>query len=161
MDVACSSEVRLPHVDCRVIIKPGSEQRYWLYYCGVSNQSRRNGVEIVISEKTRSVLIRSHVYAPTLCADDRHKDKFYVELQLLTSLLRGNMVIIEGDWNARVGHDIITRNSITNIAIRLTIYQSVTAGRILDNRSYWGAKTGNRRGSDHASSQDLYKTDKS
>ncbi|VDN58591.1 unnamed protein product [Dracunculus medinensis] len=51
------------------------------------------------------------VYTPTLSADDRDKDKFYVELQLLTkSLPKHDMVIIGGDWNARVGHiaDVMT-----------------------------------------------------
>ncbi|VDN55961.1 unnamed protein product [Dracunculus medinensis] len=57
MDVACLSEVRLPHVSSRVIIKPGSQQRYWLYHSSVSNNSGRNGVAIVTSEKARSALI--------------------------------------------------------------------------------------------------------
>ncbi|VDN57087.1 unnamed protein product [Dracunculus medinensis] len=46
------------------------------------------------------------VYAPTLSADDRDKDKFCAELQLLTkSLTKYDMVIIEGDWNARIDHN--------------------------------------------------------
>ncbi|VDN52975.1 unnamed protein product [Dracunculus medinensis] len=46
------------------------------------------------------------VYTPTLSADDRNKDKFYAELQLLTkSLPKHDMIIIGGDWNARVGHN--------------------------------------------------------
>ncbi|VDN52231.1 unnamed protein product [Dracunculus medinensis] len=67
-----------------------SDQRYWLYHCGASNNSGRNGVAIVISDK----------------ADDRDKDKFYAELQLLTkSLPKHDMIIIGGDWNARVNHN--------------------------------------------------------
>ncbi|VDN59102.1 unnamed protein product [Dracunculus medinensis] len=46
------------------------------------------------------------VYTPTLSANDRDKDKFYAELQLLTkSLSKYDMIIIGGDWNARVGHN--------------------------------------------------------
>ncbi|VDN53068.1 unnamed protein product [Dracunculus medinensis] len=48
------------------------------------------------------------VCAPILCADDCDKNKFYAELQpLTTSLSRGDMVIIEGDWN-----DTVKMNSI-------------------------------------------------
>ncbi|VDN52163.1 unnamed protein product [Dracunculus medinensis] len=36
---------------------PGSEQRYWLYHCGASNNSGRNGVAIVMSDKAHSALI--------------------------------------------------------------------------------------------------------
>ncbi|VDN57885.1 unnamed protein product [Dracunculus medinensis] len=102
-----------------LIIKPGSEQRYWLYYCGVTENKWRNGhngIAIAISEKARYSHIEwksannrvaharfkgfynisvINVYALTLCADDSDKIKFYAELQLLTtSLQRGDIVII-------------------------------------------------------------------
>ncbi|VDN53320.1 unnamed protein product [Dracunculus medinensis] len=52
------------------------------------------------------------VYAPTLSADDRDKDKFYAELQLLTkSLPKDDIIIIGGDWNARVGHNAAAMTS--------------------------------------------------
>lgn len=37
----------------RAIIKPGSEQRYWLYY-NVSHNQEGNGVATIMSEKDRS-----------------------------------------------------------------------------------------------------------
>ncbi|VDN56501.1 unnamed protein product [Dracunculus medinensis] len=52
------------------------------------------------------------VYAPTLSADDRDKDTFYAELQLLTkSLPKRNMIIIGGGWNARVGNNAAAMTS--------------------------------------------------
>lgn len=54
-----------------------------------------------------------NVYAPTSCADNRDKDMFYVELQLLTnSLPKNDMVIIGKNWNALVGHNIAAMTSI-------------------------------------------------
>ncbi|VDN60699.1 unnamed protein product [Dracunculus medinensis] len=41
-----------------------------------------------------------------MLVDDRNKDKFYAELQLLIkSLSKHDMVVIEENWNARVGHN--------------------------------------------------------
>lgn len=46
-----------PHVGSQVVIKPDYKQRYWLYHCGVSDNSRRNGIAFVKSEKAQSALI--------------------------------------------------------------------------------------------------------
>ncbi|VDN52125.1 unnamed protein product [Dracunculus medinensis] len=125
VDIACLLEVRLPHFESREIINPSSEQRYWLYHCGALNNSGRNDVAIVMSDKAHSALIEwkpvndcmayarfkgkfcnisvISVYAPMLSADDRDKDKFYAELQLLTkSLPKHDIIIIGEDWNARI-----------------------------------------------------------
>ncbi|VDN60829.1 unnamed protein product [Dracunculus medinensis] len=108
VDIACSSEVRLPifglaYSRSRSIINPGSEQKYWLYDCGGSNNLGRNGVAIVMSDKAHSALIE---WKLTVWPTPRFKDKFYAELQLLTRPLRKHdMVIIGGDWNACVGHN--------------------------------------------------------
>ncbi|VDN60870.1 unnamed protein product [Dracunculus medinensis] len=52
------------------------------------------------------------IYASILSADDHDKDKFYAELQLLTSLSKNDMDIIEGDWNVCFDHDAATTNSM-------------------------------------------------
>ncbi|VDN53489.1 unnamed protein product [Dracunculus medinensis] len=83
VDIACLSEVRLPHFGSREIIN-----RFKGKFCNIS----------VIS-----------VYAPTLSADDRDKDNLYAELQLLTkSLPKHFMVIVGGDWDACVGYNAMT-----------------------------------------------------
>lgn len=48
------------------------------------------------------------VHAPILSADDRDKDNFYAELQLLRkSIPKRDMVIIVGDWNMGVDHNTV------------------------------------------------------
>ncbi|VDN59131.1 unnamed protein product [Dracunculus medinensis] len=117
VDIACLSEARLPHFESRTIINPGSEQRYWLYHCDASNNSGRNDVANVMSEKAYSALFEwiSH-QCPTLSANDRDKEdkenKFYAELQLLTkSLPKHDMIIMGRDWNARVSHNAAAMTS--------------------------------------------------
>lgn len=50
-------EIRLPQIGSRVITNPGSEERYWLYQCGASDNSGGNGIKIAMSEKAHSALI--------------------------------------------------------------------------------------------------------
>ncbi|VDN56494.1 unnamed protein product [Dracunculus medinensis] len=107
VDIACLSEVRLPHFGFRVIINPGSDQRYWLYHYGASNNSERN----VKFDKAHSALSGNRVYTPILSVDDLDKDKFCVGLQLLTKSVPKHIITIEGDWNAHVGYDAVTMNS--------------------------------------------------
>lgn len=57
INIAYLSEARLHHFGSRAITIPVSKQRYWLYYCGISDNSERNGVAIVMSEKARSALV--------------------------------------------------------------------------------------------------------
>ncbi|VDN58773.1 unnamed protein product [Dracunculus medinensis] len=106
-NIACLSEVRLPHFGSRAIINPGSDQRYWLYQCDASDNAGQNGVAIVISDKAHSAFIEwkpvndrmayallkgnlcnisvINVYAPTLSADDRDKNKFCGTINISTN----------------------------------------------------------------------------
>ncbi|VDN59754.1 unnamed protein product [Dracunculus medinensis] len=54
VDIACLSEVHLPYFGSRVIIDPESELAN---HCGASDNSERNGVAIVMSDKAHSALI--------------------------------------------------------------------------------------------------------
>ncbi|VDN53469.1 unnamed protein product [Dracunculus medinensis] len=56
VDIVCLPQVRNPHFGSRVITNPCSEQKYWLY-CGATDNSGRNGVAIVISEKAHCASI--------------------------------------------------------------------------------------------------------
>ncbi|VDN56389.1 unnamed protein product [Dracunculus medinensis] len=105
MNIARLSRVRLSHFRFRAI-NLGSKQRYCLYHCVVLED-----VVVIMSEKARSALIRWKLlndYMAYACfkgefwniisvyavADDRSKDKFYAELQLLTTpLLKHDKVI--------------------------------------------------------------------
>ncbi|VDN57661.1 unnamed protein product [Dracunculus medinensis] len=57
VDITCLSEALLPYFESQVIIYPGLQQRYWLYHCDASDNSGRNGVAIILSDKTHSDLI--------------------------------------------------------------------------------------------------------
>ncbi|VDN57822.1 unnamed protein product [Dracunculus medinensis] len=83
-----------------------AEKRYWLYHCGAWNNSGQNGIAIVmahsaliewkpVSDRIAYARFKSklcnisviNIYVPTLSVDDRDKDKFYAELQLLIKFL--------------------------------------------------------------------------
>ncbi|VDN60656.1 unnamed protein product [Dracunculus medinensis] len=85
--VACLSEIYLPRYGSHAKLAPS---RYWLHHCGVSDNLKRNGVTIAISEKIRSALIEWKTI----------------------SLSKNSMVIIGVDRNERVGHDATQINSV-------------------------------------------------
>ncbi|VDN54477.1 unnamed protein product [Dracunculus medinensis] len=66
-------EIRIPHFGFHVITKAGSRQS--LYRYGVSNNSGRNGVGIVMSEKGRSALIE---WKPV---NDRMVDEYLFQMK--------------------------------------------------------------------------------
>lgn len=97
-----SPEVHLPHFGSRIIIKPTSKQKY---HCGASDNSRRNGIAIFMSEKARFVLIEwktvndrmvnahfkekfCNISVQCIWSNSKRrwpicdKDKFYAKLQL-------------------------------------------------------------------------------
>ena len=46
------------------------------------------------------------VYAPTSSYDDSEVDAFYRELRsLVDQILKQNILVVQGDWNAKVGKD--------------------------------------------------------
>ncbi|VDN51633.1 unnamed protein product [Dracunculus medinensis] len=158
VDIACLSEVRLPHFgSSEVIINPGSEQKYWQYHYDASDNSGQNGnVAIVMSDKAHSALIE---WKPTVWP-----------MPVLRSLPKHDMFIIGVDWNAHIGHNaaamtptigkygigdrkhLVTWNSPDNQYFNRIDYILIShhwKDSVLDSRSYRGAETGNLHGSDH------------
>ena len=45
------------------------------------------------------------VYAPTSSSDDSEVDEFYRELQSLNQTPKQDILVVQGDWNAKVGED--------------------------------------------------------
>lgn len=127
IDIACLSETRIPENGTSKIHVPGSESEYYhLFHSGPNNNSGQHGVAIAIRDKIRkslmswspisprlaSIRLRGKyvnisivaVYAPTLSSSDEVKDDFYRDLKkTLKDIPRRDLLIIAGDWNARVG----------------------------------------------------------
>ena len=126
VDVACLSEVRLPDSGQKTIKVPGEDKLMHLYYSGVSDNSGRHGVAVVLSEHANKALLAWSpiseriakarlkgaitnisivaVYAPTLDSEESLKDRFYRDLQVaVDSVPTGDILIVAGDWNARTG----------------------------------------------------------
>lgn len=136
IQIACLSEVRLPDTGHREITVPGTETSYHLYHSGVTDNSGQYGVGIALSKEANFSIIEWNpisprlakirlkgqispvtviaVYAPTLNSDDQAKDDFYDALeQTLRNVPSRDMLIVAGDWNARLGSaDDTTRHII-------------------------------------------------
>ncbi|KAF7252002.1 Craniofacial development protein 2 [Varanus komodoensis] len=101
-----------------------------VYYCG-QESLRRNGVAFIVSKRVgkavlgynlqtdRMISVRIQgkpfnitvvqVYAPTTGAEEAEVDRFYEGLQHLLELTpKNDVLIIMGDWNAKVGSQRIT-----------------------------------------------------
>ncbi|XP_060125802.1 uncharacterized protein LOC132591374 [Zootoca vivipara] len=102
---------------------------YHIYYCGQESCSR-NGVALIVNKRVakavmgcnlkndRMISIRIQgrpfnitviqVYAPTTGAEESEIDQFYEDLQhLLEMTPKKDVLLITGDWNAKVGNQEI------------------------------------------------------
>ncbi|XP_060137402.1 uncharacterized protein LOC132593028, partial [Zootoca vivipara] len=102
---------------------------YHIYYCGQKSCSR-NGVALIVNKRVakavmgcnlkndRMISIRIQgrpfnitviqVYAPTTGAEESEIDQFYEDLQhLLEMTPKKDVLLITGDWNAKVGNQEI------------------------------------------------------
>ena len=126
VDITCLSETRLPESGARRLRVPGVDVDYWLYHSGPSDNSGLHGVGLALSHRAHDALVawnpvssriimarfRSKpfnltvigVYAPTSSHDSPVKDEFYQLLQTtVDNVPRRDILIVAGDWNARVG----------------------------------------------------------
>ena len=220
VDIACLSEVRIAGCGSKCIKVPGVDANYWLCHSGVNDNSGLHGVAFALSCRAYDSLLAwtpfsprlamarfkgtptnitvIAVYAPTLNATPESVVDFYEQLQnVVNGVPRRDILIIAGDWNARVGPgDSFTRHIlgkfglgqrcsngdhlvnfadynrlvVTNTRFQhprkhlLTWYsndgrtahqldyiliRSRWISSVEDCRSYRGAETGNRCGSDH------------
>nr|VZI00981.1 unnamed protein product [Spirometra erinaceieuropaei] len=127
VDVCCLSEVRLPESGPREIQIPGDESHFTLYHSGPRDSSGRHGVAIVLSQQADLALLawepvndrmayvrlKGHftnilmvsVYAPILAAEQRDKEAFYSQSQVLVERVpRCDLLIVAGDLNGRNVH---------------------------------------------------------
>ena len=220
IDIACLSEVRIAGYGSKNIKVPGVDTEYRLYYSGVQDNSGLHGVAFALSCRANNSLIAwtpfspriamarfkgtptnltvIAIYAPTLNSAAETVDDFYEQLQNVVNCVpRRDMLIVAGDWNARVGpadsstkhiigkfglgqrcsngdrlinfadynHMIVTNTRFQHPRKHLLTWYS-NDGRtahqldyilirsrwmssVEDCRSYRGAETGNRCGSDH------------
>ena len=98
---------------------------HYIYYCG-QESLRRNGVAIIINKTVRNAVLGCNLknnrmisvhfqgkpfnitvfqaYAPTSNAEEAEVEWFYEDLQDLLQLTpRKDVLLITGDWNAKVG----------------------------------------------------------
>ena len=98
---------------------------HYIYYCG-QESLRRNGVAIMVNKTVRNAVLGCNlknnrmisvhfqgkpvnitviqVYAPTSNAEEAEVERFYEDLQdLLELTLQKDVLLIIGDWNAKVG----------------------------------------------------------
>ena len=102
-----------------------NSEDHYIYYCG-QESLRRNGVAIMINKRVRNTVLGCNlqndrmisvhfqgkpfnitviqVYAPTTNAEEGEVERFYEDLQDLLELTpKKDVLIIIGDWNAKVG----------------------------------------------------------
>ncbi|BHF70676.1 hypothetical protein SprV_0301372900 [Sparganum proliferum] len=126
VDVCCLSEVRHPDSGSREIKIPGVESHFTLYHSGPRDSSGRHSVTIALSQQADLALLawkpvkdrmahvrlKGHftnisivsVYAPTSASEQRDKETFYSQLQVLVERLpRRDLLIVAGNWNGRTG----------------------------------------------------------
>jgi exonuclease III len=153
VDIACLSEIRIPNHGNRRIPVPGADVSYWLYHSGPTDNSGLHGVGFALSDRANDALIAWKpvspriavarfkgsplnltviaIYAPTSSADPSVKDTFYEDLQeALNQTPRRDMLVIAGDWNARVGQQ---EEATRHIIGRFTLGQRCDNGERLMN----------------------------
>lgn len=103
---------------------------HWLYRCirGSLDNSGRNGAMTFMYKKAHSSLLEFgktaydrfkgnsqypaiSIFISIIPVDRRDKNKFYAKFQLLISLLKHVVIIMERDRNAPAGHDAAEINS--------------------------------------------------
>ena len=97
---------------------------HYIYYCG-QESLRRNGVDIMVNIRVRNAVVGCNlkndkmipvcfqgkpfnitvipVYAPTSNAEEAKVERFYEDLQDLELTHKKDVLLIIGDWNAKVG----------------------------------------------------------
>ena len=115
----------------------------WLKILASANEAGVGGIGLVIERNLASLLqpcikvsnriIVTHlngnprisliaIYAPTDCADEEEKGKFYTELKsTLETIPIHNIAIVLGDFNARIGYD--SHITMPNVVGRNTFHQ--------------------------------------
>ena len=123
MDIVALQEIRWSGSgECMI-------NKYSILYSGTADEAHRHGVGIALSERARKALITVKTinerliaarlnckwfkltficsYAPTEESEDVEKDQFYDELQqVLEETPRHDIIIIAGDFNAKVGREV-------------------------------------------------------
>ncbi|KAF7239451.1 Craniofacial development protein 2 [Varanus komodoensis] len=116
--------------NCDLSVQTCIDYDHQVYYCG-QESLRRNGVAFIVNKRVgkavlgynlqndRMISVRIQgkpfnitvvqVYAPTTGAEEAEVDRFYEGLQHLLELTpKNDVLIIMGDWNAKVGSQKIT-----------------------------------------------------
>ena len=98
---------------------------HYIYYCG-QESLRRNGVAMTVNRRVQNAVLGCNlkndrmisvrfqgkpfnitviqVYAPTSNAEEAEVEQFYEDLQDLLELIpKKDLLVIIGDWNAKVG----------------------------------------------------------
>ena len=97
---------------------------HYIYYCG-QESLRRNGVAIIVNKRVQNAVLGCNlkndrmisvhfqgkpfnitviqVYAPTSNAEEAKVERFYEDLQDLELTQKKDVLLIIGDWNAKVG----------------------------------------------------------
>ena len=98
---------------------------HYIYYCG-QGSLRRNGVAIIVNKRVRNAVLGCNLkndrmisdhfqgkpfnimviqaYAPTSNAEEAEVEQFFEDLQDLLELTpKKDVLLITGDWNAKVG----------------------------------------------------------
>ena len=76
IDIACLSEVRLPHYGSKTIKVPGVDTEYNLFHSGPSNNSELHGVAIAVSNRSKACLLEWNPINERL-AYARFKGRFF------------------------------------------------------------------------------------
>ena len=119
MDILGISEIK-----CSGMGEFNSDDHY-IYYCG-QESLRRNGVSLIVNKRVQNAVLGCNlrndrrislrfqgkpfnitviqIYAPTSNAEETEVEQFYEDLQDLQELTpKKDVLIIIGDWNAKVG----------------------------------------------------------
>ncbi|VDL89101.1 unnamed protein product [Schistocephalus solidus] len=112
VDVCCLSEVQILDSGSLEIKILGANSHFNLYHSGHRDFSGRHGVVISLSKQANRVPLAWEpvndwivaLYAPISAVEQREKETFYSQLQVLVERIRRrNLLIVAGDWNGRTG----------------------------------------------------------